>query len=338
MMSISCRRLPRNLSRVTTVKRTILSAALSVILFGLSATAQDKPQPVTPAELATVQLSAGEHLLSLEVDQQTRTANIHVPKSYDPGKPTPLVLALHGAAMNGYAMAQFCGMNQASDENGFVVVYPNGTGAGRFLSWNAGVFADGVGSKADDLAFFRMLLDDLKRLLNIDKQRVYVCGMSNGAMMTYRLASELSDRIAAIAAVGGTMAIGTEAPARPVPLIHFHGTSDPLVPYGTMQTEFPFWLKIRSVDQTINAWLKFNGCDSERNVTDVLSKDGDKLIVTRQTFGPGRNQSEVVLVKIDGGGHTWPGQHPPFDFLGKSVLHLSANDLIWNFFKKHPLK
>ena len=96
-------------------------------------------------------------------------------------------------------------------------------------------------------------------------------------------------------------------------------------------------MKLKGVDESIQTWVKLNGCD-EKPKTDTLSKDGDEMKVTRKTYGGGKDGAEVVLVVIEEGGHTWPGQQPPVGFIGKSAMNISANDLMWEFFKKHKLK
>ena len=154
-------------------------------------------------------LAPGDHNRSLKMGEQTRSYLVHVPPKYDPQKPTPVVLVLHGAAMNGAMMVPFCGMNEKADEAGFVAVYPNGTGAGRSVPdlerrW---IRRQSGERKPDDVKFIASLLDDLATVVNVDPKRVYATGMSNGGMMCYRLAAELSDRIAAVAPVAGTMAI-----------------------------------------------------------------------------------------------------------------------------------
>ena len=156
--------------------------------------------------------------------------SVHIPPSYDSGRPTPVVLVFHSAMMNGDLMARLCGLSEKADRSGFVVVYANGTGSTPlFLYWDAG----GVrGRVSDDVGYVAKLLDDLATVVNVDPKRVFATGMSNGAMMCYRLAAELSDRIAAIAAVAGTMAIEDCRPRRPVPVLHFHGTKDGLVLFG----------------------------------------------------------------------------------------------------------
>jgi len=181
------------------------------------------------------------------------------------------------------------------------------------------------------------LLDDLGTVVKVDGKRVYACGMSNGAMMCYRLAPELSDRIVAFAPVAGTIAIEESKPKRPVPVIHFHGTKDTLVPFERPKGKTPSFMRFKSVEDSIQTWVKLNGCD-EKPRTETLSKDGDEMKVTRKTYSGGKDGSEVVLVVIEGGGHTWPGQQPPVGFIGKSAKNISANDLMWEFFQKHKLK
>ena len=156
-------------------------------------------------------------------------------------------------------------------------------------------------------------------------------------MMCYRLAAELSDRIAAVAPVAGTIAIEESKPKRPVPVIHFHGSKDNIVPFEMTKGKSPSFMKLKGVEDSIQTWVKLNGCD-EKPTTDTISKDGDEIKVTRTCYGGGKDGSEVVLVVIEEGGHTWPGQKPPVGFIGKSAKNVSANDLMWEFFQKHPIK
>jgi len=293
--------------------------------------AEDKP--VQPEGSA---LGPGDHSRFLMMDDQKRSYLVHIPERYDPEKPTPVVLALHGATMNGPTMAGFCGMSIKSDEAGFIVVYPNGTGKKPLLVWNAGGDWEGMGSQADDVAFIGKLLDELGTVVNVDAKRVYACGMSNGGMMCYRLAAEMSDRIAAIAPVAGTVAVEASQPKRPVPVIHFHGTADIMVPFQTPAGKTRAILRGMPVEDSIQTWVKLNGCDETMKMSDVLSMPDDELKVTRTKYGPGKDGAEVVLVIVEGGGHTWPGRKPRFR--GKSALNISANDLIWEFFEKHPMK
>src|SRR2546422_3260283 len=201
-------------------------------------------------------LGPGNHARALRVDKLERSYLVHVPPGYDSKKATPVVLALHGATMTAQQMVWFTGLNDKADEAGFIAVYPNGL----LLTWNAG---GQTFNKADDVAFIDKLLDDLAGVINLDRKRVYACGMSNGAMMCYRLAAELSDKIAAIACVAGTVAIDECKPKRPVPVLHFHGTADPLVPPAGPNKKLPALIKFKSVDETIQTWVKLNGCVKE---------------------------------------------------------------------------
>jgi polyhydroxybutyrate depolymerase len=188
----------------------------------------------------------------------------------------------------------------------------------------------------DDVAFIDALLDGLGRAYPVDAGRVYATGMSNGAMMAYRLAAELSARIAAIAPVSGTVTAEIGQPQRPVSVLHFHGTRDEFIPFtGGRGERSIFGTNYRPVEDSIRAWVRANGCD-EPPTTDVLAGGRDGLRVTRRTYGSGRDGSEVVLVVIEGGGHTWPGKKSPAAVLGRSTLTVSANDLMWEFFQKHP--
>jgi polyhydroxybutyrate depolymerase len=158
-------------------------------------------------------------------------------------------------------------------------------------------------------------------------------------MMCYRLASELSDRIAAIAPVAGPMGTATCKPRRPVPVIHFHGTDDQYAPFGGGRVDFGLsTVNFYSVEHSIGAWVKANGCPQQPAIADEPDEADDGMTVERQTHGPGKDGAEVVLMIIKGGGHTWPGRDPSFPHLGKSTKDISANDLMWEFFEKHPKK
>jgi polyhydroxybutyrate depolymerase len=290
------------------------------------------------AMAAPERLQPGDHTRFVTSGTLKRTYLVHVPKNIDPTKPAPVLLALHGAAMDGPMMVWFSGLNKKSEQEGFIVVYPSGTGTGRFLTWNAGGLRGTMAqAKPDDVAFIGTLLDDLNTVAHVDTKRIYACGMSNGGMMCYRLASELSDRIAAIAPVAGTIAIDECKPSRPVPVIHFHGSSDSIVPFDMSGGKAPPFMKLKGVEDSVRIWVKLNGCDATAK-TEIISQKPDDLTVTRETYKNGKGPSEVVLITIKDGGHTWPGQAPPVVFIGKSVRSVSANDLLWDFFKQYSLK
>jgi polyhydroxybutyrate depolymerase len=296
----------------------------------------------TSAMLAATgeKLGPGDHERLLYVGEGHRSYTVHVPPGYDSRKPVAVVLALHGAGTNGYMMSVYSGLSEKADQSGFVVVYPNGTGTmGTLLTWNSGGMrrASSV-STADDVGYIGKVLDDVESCLAVDAKRVYAAGMSNGAMMCYRLAAEMSDRIAAIAPVAGTIAIDNYHPKRPVPVIHFHGTVDRLVAFDGPANGAAKSFGFKSVPETMRIVAACNGCASEPEITELPDKAHDGTRVTRKVFAAKESGAEAVFYVIEGGGHTWPGQQPPIRFLGKSTKQISANDLIWDFFQKHPMK
>jgi len=291
---------------------------------------------------AAFALGPGNYDRSVTFGGMERSYVVHVPASYDPSKPSPVILNFHGGGGNSKSARNTSMMDLASDRYGFIAVYPQGTGAKFRLinphgyTWNAGSCCGwAMKHHIDDVGFTNALLDDLERQFNVDKKRVFATGISNGAMMCFRLACELSNRIAAIAPISGTMGMSNCNPPRPVSVIYFHGTSDEFVPIGggkgprSLPGEF-----FESVDTTIAFWRK-------------KDRTGDSARIVRRGqatgyyYGPGADGMEVVLWLIKGGGHTWPGGR--FGLLGKRILgemthDISANDLMWEFFQRHPLE
>jgi polyhydroxybutyrate depolymerase len=317
------------------------------LLVSLGATASRAAAPATkpatlPALPATraVPLVPGDSRREVTVDGRLRSYIVHVPPNYDRAKPTPIVLAFHGAWMNGPLMASFSGLNAKADAAGFVVAYPNGLGFGEAMGFFNAFYKPappGEEGAADDVAFTAHLLDDLATVLTMDPKRVFATGMSNGGMMCHRLAAELPDRIAAIAPVAGTVATVGFKPKKPVSVLHIHGTADTLVPFDGPERSKLGIVGFKSVDATIKIWVEANGCPADPKVTILPDTAKDGTTVTRKVYGPGKNGAEVVLIEVTEGGHTWPGRPPPLKRLGKSTNNVAANDLLWDFFQKHPM-
>lgn len=310
-----------------------MRSVIHVLTLGLVALA------ATCAAQDVVPSGPGDYTRSITVDGLQRRYLVHIPATYDPARPIPVVIAFHGGGVDAGHMVAFSGLNEKSEEAGFVAVYPYGTGRLRkVLTFNAGDCCGYAAQRGvDDVEFTRRILDDLGDLVNVDARRVYATGMSNGAMMAYRLASELSDRIAAIAPVAGTMGTRPVMATRPVSVMHFHGTADESLPFrggrgkGFSDTDF------YPVEQTIRDWVEVDGCGQEPNIETIPDRAQDGTSIVRKTYGGCKGGTEVVLVIINGGGHTWPGREPRANFLGKSTANISANDMMWEFFVKHSM-
>lgn len=175
---------------------------------------------------------------------------VHVPPSYDGTKRTPLVVNWHGLTSTAAQQQGFSAMDPVSDEKGFIVVYPNSPDA----SWNAGPAWPAAGR--DDAGYGVALVEEISKQACIDSKRVYATGMSNGGMMTHRLGCEYADVFAAIAPVAGKVGLADCNPSRPMPVMHFHGTVDPLVAYdnGFLSGEN------LSVPDTLQKWAARDGC------------------------------------------------------------------------------
>jgi polyhydroxybutyrate depolymerase len=309
-----------NSNTTTMVPR--LSLILAAVLFSVGSAAS------SPADTKQY---------TLEINHSSRTFLVHCPKNLAAANPS-LVIALHGGGTNGKAMEDFCGLSEASERYGFVVLYPNGSGRlKRLLTWNAGsCCAYAKDYSIDDVAFIRQLIDYMIRQYYVDPSRVYVTGISNGAMMAYRLAAEIPDKIAAIAPVAGTLTVAPAAVHAAMPVLHFHGTADQYVPFaGGRGPRSIAGDSYMAVEEAIKVWVRINQALPNPSVEELPALHGDGTSVVRYTYGTARDKQNIVLYKIIGGGHTWPGQPHRERLLGRTTTEISANDIMWEFFRTH---
>lgn len=266
----------------------------------------------------------------IEVDGLRREYLVYVPPSYDPTAPAPLIISIHGLASwpeNQMFISQW---NVLADERGLIVAYPAGTGSIR--RWNAGRTTN-PGESQKEVHFISALIDRLAQEYQLDPARIYVNGLSNGGGMAYLLACSLADRIAAIGSVAGAYLYSPAdcQPARPVPLIAFHGTADPIVPYAGGPT-FPFQFEFPSVAEWMSAWAERNGCTS---LPTELPAVGE---VSGVRYTGCTENAEVIFYTVHGGGHTWPGGgYLPKIITGSQNNDIDATALMWEFFTRHPL-
>ncbi len=260
----------------------------------------------------------------------TREYLLYIPAAYTGATAVPLLFNLHGYTSNNLEQLFYGDFRTIADTANFLMVLPNGTldaQGNRF--WNNFL----GNSTVDDVGFMRDLLNKLQSNYNIDANRVYSTGMSNGGFMSYALACELNDRIAAIASVTGSMIqskLNACNPARPVPVMEIHGTADNTVPYnGSPLATFV------AIPTLVSAWVGLNNCNPTPSITQVPNTNmTDGCTAERQVYSGGDYGSTVEHYKITSGGHTWPGA--AFN-VGVTNQDFSASKEIWRFFSQYRL-
>lgn len=276
---------------------------------------------------------AGDFSKTVVVGGVTRSWLLHVPATYAAMRPAPVVLLLHGGGGRAAGIERSTGgFSALADRHGFIAVYPES----RRGHWDDG--RETVTDPTDDVAFIGALLDALADEYKVDAKRVYAAGISNGGMMSMRLACELSGRFAAIATVGANMPAALAAscrPARAVPVVMFSGTADPLMPYAGGRVFGPVGGTVLSAPETAAFWARSNGGAEGSQARSLVDADPGDGTTTELLEFPG----DVVLYRISEGGHTWPGgrQYAPARFVGKLSRDFSANDAIQAFFARHAL-
>jgi polyhydroxybutyrate depolymerase len=308
-------------------------------------------------------LAPGNYTRTLTIDGGARTYYVHIPPGAVGPGPAPLVFGLHGGGMTavgdgGLAFENFAHVQPKSDSAGFVLIEPEGTPAlpgsqpGILDVWNAGNCceeAEQQNQNVDDVSFVSAMIDAISLETCIDPKRVFATGISNGAMLSHRLACQLSNRIAAIAAVSGGMGnrdldslpspttLFECNPTRPVPVLHIHGTQDACYPFDGGWGPLSL-VTFYGAPQTVGDWVTRNGC-SAGAATQVFSNGAANCFLY-----PCPQSAEVEFCTIDGGGHYWPGGG---DWTGSEIVcgsdqgvrssDIIANDAMWAWFMAHPM-
>lgn len=249
-------------------------------------------------------------------------------------KNAPLILALHGGGGSGAWMAKVSGMTGVANANGFAIAYPDGSGRGRFLTWNAGYCcAYAAKKRTDDIAFLSRVIDDAVARFGIDKRNVFITGMSNGGMMSERLGAMRPDLVRAVASVSGSFDVKKTPISGAIPLLHIHGTADNVVPYegghgkGQLKGErFP------PVEDIVNAWARAQNSKLKSTQTIINPAKRDKTQVVKTTYSAG-GKPRVVFFRVEGGSHSWPGS-PRGGRKGVSKDINASNEIV-KFFKTH---
>ncbi len=282
--------------------------------------------------LAAIATNAQTLLLeSIQHDGLERDYRLYIPDVYDGSTGVPLVINLHGYTSNGFEQEVYGDFRPIADTANFILVHPEGT-----LDNTGTTFWNAFGSPnetVDDVGFLSVLIDSIASEYNVDMNRIYSTGMSNGGFMSYKLACDLSYRIAAIASVTGAMINPSLLPCNavhPTPVMQIHGTADPTVPYlGSTG--------VLGVEAAIDYWVDYNNCSTTAIETAVPDTDPtDGCTADHFLYENGDSGSSVELYRINGGGHTWPGSNP-FIAIGVTNRDFSASSEIWRFFSQYQL-
>ncbi len=269
---------------------------------------------------------------TMQIDSvETTTYYYHLPKGYTKSIKYPLIVNFHGLNSAAYKHEQYCQLDKIADKEGFIAVYPQSYHGG----WNAGLGFRSYTTGPDDIAYLNKLLDTLEATYSIDKNRIYVTGVSLGGSFAYRVACEMSNRIAAVASVSGLMTDSTLIycnPTRNVPILHIHGTRDHIIRYTGMKQAF-------GAEEVVKLWALKDQCENDPDTIQIpnrIKSDHTTAMLIKYTHCA--SGSEVWFYKITKGGHTWPGAAKQFKLMGRKCKDFDGSQAIWDFFKQFTLQ
>ena len=243
---------------------------------------------------------------------------LYVPNSYDNSSSRPLMINFHGFGGGAGDFMDEADMRSLAEQENFIIVYPQGSCMNNFSHWNPCPLSADNKSAADDLGFVEDMIVEISSNYNIDMERIYAAGYSNGGMMAYGLANHKSNLIAAVASVSGSMLDCIGVVNHPMPVINLHGTLDDVIPYDG-NSEYA------SVNSTVNHWLNFNNISSTPGVS---SEVNGAITIEKYLYGQGDNGVSVEVYKYIGGNHVWFNT----TFEGKN-----ASELVWGFVSKYDI-
>ena len=251
-------------------------------------------------------------------DGMNREYILYVPNSYDGTSSIPLLLNFHGFGGSASQFMQEADMRSLAEADTFILVYPQGSCLDGSSHWNPCPTGGDNKSTADDLGFVESMISEISSQYNLDMERIYAAGYSNGGMMAYGLANYKSDLIAAVASVSGTMLNCTGPTSHPMPVVHLHGTSDGVVSYNGSND----W---NSVQSTLDYWINFNNTVS----TPIVNIDNTgAMAIEHYVYDQGDNSVSVEHYKYIGGDHVW---------FNEPYQGQNASNLVWSFMSKYDI-
>ncbi len=324
------------------LKKYCIIALVAIMVMVLSV-----GSPITVAQESPPESSPGLHtgwMTELGGGNITynRTYEYYIPTSYTGSEEVPLLFSFHGLGSSGTDQIDLTEFDALAEQEGFIAVFPDATVLdpesypscaeglpdlpGAEIQWNMGApgslqYCAGI----DDVGFVSDMVDWFENNYNIDESRIYATGMSNGAMFSYLLAFNLTGTFAGIAPVCSPMTLNLGGNTTPITVIVMMGTADPIVPYegyGSLNVTY-------STDETIAYWCGVDNTTTGPVTTAWGPTALDLTVVTRYVYSGGTDGTEVILFKVDGGGHTWPGGPLYSPYVGKVTTHIDGSALIW---------
>jgi len=265
-----------------------------------------------------VDQSVGTFLRSIEVEGETREYLIHIPSSYETTKSVPIMLNLHGFSQSVSDYMIEADMRPLAEADTYILIYPQGSYLNGYSQWNPCPIGGDNKSDVDDFGFVEDLIDEISSQYNIDMERIYAAGYSNGGMMAYGLANYKSDLIAAVASVSGAMLDCIGNTSHPMPVIHLHGTDDYVLPYNGGKG-------FNSVQSTLDHWIDFNNTTTNPIIS---TENSGGMTIEHYVYEQGDNSVFVEHYKYIGGKHVWDIG----TFQGQNT-----SELVWNFVSRYDI-
>ncbi len=314
-----------------TLRQTRILVAIALLVLAISACGMGRSRESNASKLSS-------HTIAH--DGLVRSYRLLIPSIYEEERSTSLVLWLHGGGGNGRQMCVLRGgINEMAEDEGFIVVCPDGFEG----HWNDGRDIDQWRAHAediDDVGFLLALIEHLSAEYNIDADRVFITGVSNGGKMSLRMACEAPHIFAAAAPVIASLPVNLVCiPSQPISILIMNGTEDPLVPLDGGEVHF---LRTElglawSTHEMVAFWIEANGCDSSPHVEQLPDLDPDDgTRITRDVYSDCDAGTRIILYTVEGGGHTWPGgsQYAPESLIGRVSQDMHAGEVIWRFFEE----
>jgi len=270
------------------------------------------------------------------VDDITRSFVVYMPDGISTTQKPPVLISLHGRFGTGAQMMGFADFRPIADKEKFVIVCPDGISK----SWNAGLKTPANRKGINDVKFIDQLITYMLSTYHGDAQRVYVTGMSNGGFLSSRLACELPNRVAAIAAVGASMDKNQRyQPTKPVPVMYIQGTKDPLVPFDGVAKRGRGIGVIYSHLDILKLWIDADACGEKPVITNLPDNAGDGTSIIKEEYTNAKTGVKVIGYTVTNAGHTWPGgtQYLPKMMIGSVSHNLNACEAIWDFCKGYKV-